>query len=361
MDKVSNSTMICKHLWQHPMSSRAEIAKALGLDKATVTIEVATLVKERKILETSSLSTFHVGRRPIPLKLNGSYGMVLGIAIQAGSYTVSVMNLNNEVIYSSSATASINMNNLVPIVKEIYQSIVEGRGKDLPPCLGVAIGVGGLVCASTKSLDYSVPLKVDYRFEVLDLLEEELGVEVILENNANCCAWQRLLPVNRGPSDFIYLMLEFNQILVPHDRYGGVGIGLGIVIDGKLHQGSHSYAGEFRSAFCDGFGDSQMSLSREEMNRILEDQEVFGRFSHELAQNIAMLSNTLDVGCIYVGSDCEKQGKEFCKALEVAIEQNWLFPIAKRIPIIFSSVGASSVSVGVAERMLLHLFDRQRI
>lgn len=361
MGKISNAAIICRYLWQNPMESRAAIAKSLGLDKATVTVEVASLIKDKKVLEMPALNTLQTGRRPIPLRLNGDYGMALGLAIQAGLYTVAAVNLNNEVLFSATKAASIDKDNLISMVKEIYFSTVECHKNELPPCLGLSIGVGGLVCHSTKSLDFSVPLKVDDKHTVVEPLEKELGVEVLLENNANCCAWLNLLPVNKGPSDFIYLMLEFNQILVPHDKYGGIGIGLGIVIDGKLHRGSHSYAGEFRSAFCEGVGDSQMSLSKEEMARLLEDREVFERFSHELAQNIAMLSNTMDLGCIYVGSDCEKPGKEFCKALEVAISQNWLFPIAKKIPIVFSSIGASSVAVGAAECMFLHLFDNQMI
>lgn len=361
MWKSSNSNLICRYLWENPMESRASIARSLGLDKATVTIEVASLIKKRKVLEMPALSTFQTGRRPIPLKLNGGYGMALGIAIQSGLYTVAAMNLNNEVLSLTTRDAAIEKDNLVSMVKDIYFATIEGHGKDLPPCLGLSIGVGGLVSSSTKALDYSVPLKVYERCSVIDSLEKELGVEVLLENNANCCAWLNLLPVPKGPSDFIYLMLEFNQILVPHERYGGVGIGLGIVIDGKLHRGSHSYAGEFRSAFCEGAGDSQMSLSKDEMSRILEDPVIFGRFCHELSQNIAMLSNTIDTGCIFVGSDCEKLGKEFCEVLEETIEQNWLFPIEKKIPIVFSSTGTSSVAVGAAERMFLHLFDNQLI
>lgn len=43
---------------------------------------------------------------------------------------------------------------------------------------------------------------------------------------------------------------------------GGLGVGFGVVLGGKVYSGIHGNAGEFRSAFCQGPGDLQFSLTR---------------------------------------------------------------------------------------------------
>jgi hypothetical protein len=361
MDKKSNASMICQSLWQHPMESRAALAKRLSIDKATITGETTTLIKKNIVMEMPTSVSVQTGRRPIPLMLNGKSGMVIGLAIQAGSYSVVIVNLNDEVLYSTTEKDEIDNTNLIPMVHRIYKEITGSPNLSLPPCLGLSIGVGGLVSSIDRSIDFSVPLKYSTKTRIIEPLARKLGIEVLVENNANCCAWLNLLPVNKGPSDFIFLMIEFNQVNVPHKKYGGIGIGLGIVVDGKLYHGAHSYAGEFRSAFCNGDDDFQLSLSRDDLSHLFDDHAVFERFCDELSRNIAMLANTMDIGCIYVGSDCEPQGREFCQTLEKAIGMGWPFPVEKRIPISYSSIGAYSVAIGAARQMYMHLFDNEMI
>ncbi|MCK9330152.1 MAG: ROK family protein [Candidatus Cloacimonetes bacterium] len=361
MDKKSNASMICQSLWQHPMESRAALAKRLSIDKATITGEITTLIKRNIVIEMPTSVSAQTGRRPIPLMLNGRSGMVIGLAIQAGSYSVVVVNMNDEVLFSASEKAEINSTNLIQMVHRIFDEITKSPNGPFPQCLGLSIGVGGLVNSIDRSIDFSVPLKYSSKTRIIEPLSKELGIDVLVENNANCCAWLNLLPVNKGPSDFIFLMIEFNQVNVPHKKFGGIGIGLGIVIGGRLYHGAHSYAGEFRSAFCNGEDDFQLSLSRNEMNSIFDDHAVFEHLCDELSRNIALLANSLDVGCIYVGSDCEPQGREFCRTLENAIHAGWPFPVEKRIPISYSAIGAYSVAIGAAREMYMYLFDNEMI
>jgi len=135
-----------------------------------------------------------------------------------------------------------------------------------------------------------------------------------------------------------------------------VGVGFGLVINGRVHYGSNYSAGEFRSVLCTADDDIQVSLSREELGRVLSDPSVFDRFAVELARNIAMLVNTLDFSRVFIGGDIESCGFDFCRILEDAIDANWLYPIKKRIDIQYSSLGAKAVAFGAAGMCLQSLF-----
>jgi len=360
--KTRNATKICKALWQHPRDSRIDLSKRLGLDKSTVTSEISELIKAGVICELPKQDTVFsssgTGRKPIPLAISKDYGIVLGLSIQAGSYSLVVVDLVGNMVFSKDVEESITQKNAIESITRIYEDFVKNLSKDAPRCFGMGIGFGGLINQEDSSVQYSVPLDITEKFTFLDEIKRRIPVTVTLENNANCCAWAQLAFLHdTAHKNFLFILLEFKQVLVPHQKYGGVGIGLGIVINGKIYHGTNSFAGEFRSAFCKENNDEQMSISKEEMNKILENPVIFTRFIEELAANIAMFANTLDIGEVFVGSDMESQGRAFCKALEEAISRNWIFPVEKEVPIKYSSYGSGTIAYGATGKLIQTLFD----
>jgi hypothetical protein len=364
--RIRNSTKICRSLWQHPLDSRADLAKRLGIDKSTITSETTDLIKRNVICELPKSRAMQnsgtTGRRPIPLSLNKDYGTVLGISIQAGSYALSAVNLAGEAVFSQEVNESITKDNITDEIIRIQRDFIREHGQTVPRCLGIGIGVGGLINWENNTIRYSVPLDVREEFSFIDEIHRKTSLPVSLENNANCCAWAKLaFPKNPPPRNFLFLLVEFKQALVPHKQYGGVGIGLGIVINGKIHYGVHSFAGEFRSVFCSERNENQTSLNKAETDRILTDQGVMTRFINELAANIAMFSNTLDIGKIFISSDLETPGRQLCDVTRKALSDNWIFPVEKEVPVDYSSYGANMIAYGAAGKLFQVLFDSGRI
>ncbi len=70
----------------------------------------------------------------------------------------------------------------------------------------------------------------------METLSKKLNVPFFIENNANCCAWSELaFHKNTELKNILFALIEFRQALVPHAEYGGVGVGFGIVLNGKVH------------------------------------------------------------------------------------------------------------------------------
>ena len=99
--KKINRSIILSKIIEHEMISRADLSKITGLNKATISVQVADLLDEDLIYETK-LEHNVVGRRPIMLSINKSAGYVLGIDLDYKhiQYTVSDLG-GNPVHYES--------------------------------------------------------------------------------------------------------------------------------------------------------------------------------------------------------------------------------------------------------------------
>jgi len=358
MVKEKNRIRICRTLWQYPNLSRVELSDKLDIDKSTVTVEVNKMVAQGLILELPEGSpNKNGGRKPIPLILNKDYGVVIGIAIQYGHFTAIAVNLSGEILEVKEEDFFITKENLALTIQLIYWELRDSLKDHTGILLGVGIGVGGVINQKDGTILFSVPLKITEPFKFLDTISQKIDVPFIIENNANCCAWGELtFHKNIELKNILFVLVEFKQALISHEEYGGVGVGFGIVLNGKVHYGSNSAAGEFRSVMCTQDDDSQVSISREQLSLILQDPAIFKQFAVELAKNIAMLVNTLDFSRVFIGGDIESCGSDFFHILEDEIQKNWMYPVSKPVSVQYSSLGAKAVAFGAAGMLIHRIF-----
>ena len=175
-----------------------------------------------------------------------------------------------------------------------------------------------------------------------------------VENDANCCAWGELA-FNRSEElrDFLFALVEYRKPLTRSLR-GGIGVGFGVVLGGKVYSGAHGNAGEFRSVFCDGPGELQFSLPEEELSRLDSDSVALAHTADELSRNMAMLVNTMDFDRVYIGGDIEALDIDLPATLRRRLEENWMYPAPKDVDIRYSSLGGKAVAYGAAGM----IFDR---
>jgi predicted NBD/HSP70 family sugar kinase len=356
---LRSSARIARTIWQNPRISRIDIAERLGLDKSTITDQVARLIDCGLIEEIDEGSAgVRGGRRPIHLSMNRSFGRVIGIEIQAKSYIAVAVDLAGEML----AEMSGQIPEGIPDRSELMLNVVSDCIAELCPAsqrlLGVGVGVGGLVDLKKSRIRYSVPLEIKSPLDFGETVAARISVPCLIENDANCCAWGELA-LNRSDAlrDFLFTLVEVHRNPRSADRSVGIGVGFGIVLGGKVFSGAHGNAGEFRSAFCDGRGDLQLSLPEDALSRLDTDREVLLRAADEMARNIAMLVNTMDFERVYVGGDIEALGVDFPAILRGRLEENWMYPFPKDVGIHYSSLGTKAVAYGAAGMFLDRLLS----
>jgi hypothetical protein len=224
-----------RSIWLSQNISRVEIAKALKLDKSTITIIVndliaAGLVREVAVGEASPRG----GRKPVYLTVNKDFGCVVGIEVQPQSYSIVALNLQGDILYSENGPARARGDNLVELVLGLVDRAIGHLGPSVR-VIGVGVGVPGIVNQRDGKIIVSMPLGA---FEELDFraaIAEKLRLPVFLENDANCCAWSEIA-FHRSFElrNFLFALIEFRRGSVDVDLFTGIAIGLGLVIRAGL-------------------------------------------------------------------------------------------------------------------------------
>ncbi|RDW18603.1 ROK family transcriptional regulator [Oceanobacillus chungangensis] len=228
--KKINRSLILKNIVQYGSISRADLSKIIGLNKATVSVQVADLLQEELIYETQQEHNT-VGRRPIMLSINSSAGYALGIDLdyERIQFTVSGLNgrpIQSDTIYPNTSNYDEIVSLLIVHIKH-YMSLYSNSHCGL---VGVMIGIHGTVNNDESIL--FVP-KYQWRHKNLkdDLKAELTDLNIAIENNANLSAYAEKVYKYHQSDNLLTIILTS-------------GIGAGIMIDGKLHKGYHGYAGE---------------------------------------------------------------------------------------------------------------------
>ena len=128
-----------------------------------------------------------------------------------------------------------------PVIALLCDVVAElCSGLDAPP-RGVGIGAAGLV-DHAGCLRRAPNLSVADDFEIAALLSPELGLPVVVDNDANCAARAELhLGAARGVSDAVLVAL-------------GTGIGGAVIIGGEVRRGAAGMAGELGHMVLDPQG-----------------------------------------------------------------------------------------------------------
>lgn len=352
---------IVKTIWQYPKISRVGIAERLNLDKSTVTYQVNRLIEGGLIeeIEKGSASA-RGGRRPIYLSLSKGYGRVIGIEIQLESWIALAVDLSGEILGELRGRTRLTPENFADSVVAIVEQAKASLCPDTARLLGIGVGSAGLIDFKKSLIRFSVPLGMKGALDFGRLVAPRIPVPCLIENDANCCAWGELA-FNRSKElgDFLFALVEFRGDELSLGQYGGVGVGFGIVLGGRVHPGAHGSAGEFRSVLCDGPGKLQFSLDPEELGRAGHESAVLHRVADELARNMAMLLNTMDFNRVIIGGDIEGLGVDFPAILRRRLQENWMYPVSNDVVIQYSSLGGGSVAYGAAGMILDRLLSER--
>jgi glucokinase-like ROK family protein len=227
-----NTAVVLDVLRRYAPLSRAELASRTGLNRSTVSIIVNRLIEEGFIQETD-LQSPKIGRPGMLLALNPRGGFAVGVEIGVDFISVILADFVANVLWrqrilSDPAEDQIR---ILDRASELTQAAIDlGLDQGLRP-LGIGMGVPGLVDIHQGKLVFApnlhwanVPLRL--------MWSQRFNLPIYIENEANAAALgEYYFGVASGVSSFIYLS-------------AGIGLGGGVIIDGKLFRGSSGYGGE---------------------------------------------------------------------------------------------------------------------
>ena len=358
-----NLARVLRLVWQKKETTRIEIAQSLGLHKSTITNIVNDIIGRGIVFESATGSSGpQGGRKPIFLMLNKNYGCAAGLEVQPSYWRLVIINLDGEILTEHVSRDRISAGNLLNVLGGALRYLNARVKKLKTRLLGVGIGSSGIMNPDRGEILQSIPLQIREPFSLAAPLSEASGVPVHVDNDANCCAWGELVfNKSKQLDNFLSVLLEIREEELERKMPGGLAVGLGIVINGKVHYGSTYSAGEFRSVFSQRTDISQFSLTPRELLKMNTDRPVFRRFVSELADNIALLVNALNLSHVYLSVANVSFKDEIIPALRERIADKFPYRILRECEVAFATFEERAVAYGAAGFILEQIFAPSEI
>jgi glucokinase-like ROK family protein len=227
-----NRSLVLNTLRLHAHASRAEVANITGLTRGTVSNIVTVLIEDGLVFE-DKLQDSKIGRPSVSLGLRPDGGAVIGVEIGVDFISVLLTNFVADTLWEIRALTNPSQSQ-TDIINQTEQyidkalSIAKEHG--LRP-LGIGAGLPGLVNVRQGNLVVApnlhwenVPLRL--------IWNQRFHLPIYIDNEANLAALgEYYFGVARNVDNFIYLTSD-------------IGLGGGIMIDGRLFRGGHGYGGE---------------------------------------------------------------------------------------------------------------------
>ncbi|WP_255491761.1 MULTISPECIES: ROK family transcriptional regulator [unclassified Actinotalea] len=226
--RAHNRAMLLQHLFHSGPSSRADLARATGLTRVTVSDLMTSLVAEGLVAELGAQPEGRVGKPATRLRLCSDAFQIVAIDLTDDARIHgAVVDLAGE----RRARLTVHADGLegdaaVEAVVELARSLVELADQTL---LGVGIGSPGVV--DSRGTVVQAPNRQWYDVPLATIVSDALGLPVHVANDANAAVL----------GEFTYGGAEAAGVLA---LTVGQGVGAGIVVDGALVQGREHAAGE---------------------------------------------------------------------------------------------------------------------
>lgn len=288
----------------------------------------------------------------------------MGVEIQTEAYTVVGINLRGDIFFSHTEPLDLRTTNLVSAFVQIVQRFQPSLEATGMPLLGIGVGLPGFVDPLRGVLQASMPF--EHYEEIQFVLESRamlgLSVPILVDNDANCGCWGELAFRNSSrPQNFVFVLGELRKHTIVMDDWRIMALGLGLVINGKVHHGQNNSAGEFRSILYNRNAINQFSISDEEARYFLQDPKVDSKIIEELSRHIAFLINVLNLGKVVLGGPLETLVEPIRASVEEFVADNWAYPKKVDYSLESSRLGDQAVAYGAAGMYLEHLIEVPRV
>jgi predicted NBD/HSP70 family sugar kinase len=228
-------------------ATRADLASATGLSRATVSGGLTALLEARLVVETGDAAPAGPagGRPPGRVRLGPEAGLAIGVDVGRTHLRVAVADVGHQVLaeragrLARGASASAVLDRAADLVR----AALAGAGAEGLPVVGVGLGLPGPVALGSGAVAASSVLPEWVGLAAGEQLADRLGYPVLVDNDANLGALAEFLwGAGAGCDPFVYVK-------------AATGIGAGLVLGGRLFRGTSGLAGEIGHITLDERGD----------------------------------------------------------------------------------------------------------
>jgi predicted NBD/HSP70 family sugar kinase len=240
----SNLALVLRRLRDHGPRSRARLATELGVTRSAASNLVSELA-ERGLVRVGVAERGGLGRPGTPVELAGHAVCGIGAEINVNHVATMALDLAGRVVVEHRMPIDARRLEAGEVIDHLAELVgrttADLTARGATP-VGLTVGVAGLVDSTRDVLTLGPNL--GWRdVPVGGMLRERLrpAYPVVVDNEANLAATAEAVPGDPQRRDILVIS-------------GEVGLGGGIVADGRLLRGRQGYAGEFGHMIVDPHG-----------------------------------------------------------------------------------------------------------
>ncbi len=350
---------LLRTIWLNPGISRIALARKLNLNKSTITKAITSLEELGIVTITEEgLPGPKGGRRPIGLTITPDFGVILGLEIRTDKYIATAVSFLGEILLSRTNVISWKGKSIETVLGDILQELdepIKGLGV---PLVGIGLGLPGTIDPGAGIIHFSGPLNINTPVDFQKITRKLTSIPVMIENDGNCCAWGELVfRKTKCPDNFLFLLGEFRPHAITDSNFRIPAIGLGLVLDRKIKYGEMNTSGEFQSVFHNPDILNSFSMSDRDVGKIEQNPLLMKDLIRELAQNVALIVNVLNLGAVIIGGNFEDYQNQIHDIFLEEIEKNW--PAKKMFmrEVLFSQLKELAVAYGAAAMFVEKMFS----
>ena len=369
----ANRSRILRHLYHHGISSRAQIAKALGLTPAAITKITAQLIEVGLIDETGDFEGSK-NRRSIGLKLDSTRFHIIGVKFARSLVQIGVFDLAGQTI-KLDTLPNVYEHTIDNTIASIHKRIKTLLNKD-----GAIVAIGMAVPGPyLRNAGHTAVVSSMQGWRRINFIEEfahTFRVPVFIEQDARAGALANYLfsPDNRTDNLAYYLI--------------GEGVGLGVIDNGRIINGALGVASEIghvsidvngRTCDCGNVGCLERYCSAPAIHAMLAEEGTLvpgaaGMEHAEACRRLFLLAregnaqardmvrtigryvgygcliifNTFNPERIVIGDIVSEAGQTLLDAIERVVEQRAIGAIAEATTITLSTMPTDATVLGAA-------------
>ncbi len=341
--KQYNQKLFLRLLHREPMS-RADLARKIGLTRASASIIADELLKDGWITETRLLPGTKSGRPPVALSIAKDACYAVGVFLNRDGCSAGVVSFSGDVICKARFKLTDETDKLTSLCSSL-EKLIEASGVDRKKIIGVGISAPGPLDAQNGIILNPPRFNLWHNTDMAKAVSQALNLPVYMENDASSIARFNLGKSEaHGSENYLLLLVDS-------------GIGSGIILSGKLFHGKNSFTGELghttiqlngKVCECGNRGcleayaaihnildGSRFSSWEDVMNErhISEDAKaIFDREIEYLSAGITNLANLMGIDTVLIAGDLKYDGESASEMLEKAVNARILHHPIKVYP-----------------------------
>ncbi len=387
MKNNSQKRKIIKNLFLHGAMTNTDLGKFVKLSTPKI-ISLLNELKEEGIVEELGQGNSSGGRRPNLYGNKEDAFYIIGISINLYKTSVTIFNAKNQSVVDDQIL-TLNISHGISIIDpivEFTENVIREKGIVREKILGIGIEMPGMVDSATG---INKTHMVSDR-PVAEIFRDKFDLKVIIENDAKARAFAELrFGMAHSRKNVLALQLDW-------------GIGLGIIVNGKLYKGRDGFAGEFghlpmvdngllcrcgkrgcletvasgtaiarlaregvesgHSSFLEGFADNDNNeIKKVILAATMGDQysiTMLANVGQWLGKGLAYLIQIFNPELIILGGPIAESNQYILPPIQQSIQAFCIPDLVKDIQIKVSELGSKAGILGVAALFLENELDR---